>query len=100
MKKALLLVGVHAGVLVTTSLVTRLFGLLPYLDSHGIRYVSLIVVCLVWGITGALISLTVPRSAANGVTGDHELPHRTKIFADGGPERITKLIPCAGWAAT
>lgn len=78
MKRVLLFVGVNAGVLITISLVTRLFGLQPYLDGYGINYTSLMIFCLVWGMAGALISLAISRGVAKWTMGVKIIDPRTR----------------------
>jgi len=44
-------------VVITVSLLLNILGVRPYLTHSGIDYRSLLLFCLVWGMSGAFISL-------------------------------------------
>ncbi len=51
-------------VIVTISIVMKLFGLGHYLNERGIDYVSLLAFCSLWGMGGSLISLLLSKKLA------------------------------------
>jgi heat shock protein HtpX len=68
-KRILLFVLVNILVLVTISLVLRLFGLDRYLESARLNYTALAAFCLLWGMGGAFISLAISRWMAKFAMG-------------------------------
>jgi heat shock protein HtpX len=68
-KRVLLFILLNAAVIVALSLVIDLFGIRPYLDQSGMDYRALLIFCLVWGMTGAMISLWLSRLMAKWMMG-------------------------------
>jgi heat shock protein HtpX len=56
-------------IIVTISIVTSLLGVRPYLTASGIDYQALMIFCLIWGMTGSLISLALSRVMAKWMMG-------------------------------
>jgi heat shock protein HtpX len=56
-------------VMVTLSIILNLFNVKPYLNAYGLDYRSLMIFCLVWGMGGALISLSLSRVMAKWLMG-------------------------------
>lgn len=56
-------------VIVMISLVLNLFNIRPFLSHYGIDYKSLMIFCLVWGMGGAFISLSLSRVMAKWAMG-------------------------------
>lgn len=51
-------------VVITISVILRLFGVAPYLRPYGLDYNSLAIFCLIWGMGGAFISLLLSKQMA------------------------------------
>lgn len=51
-------------VIVTISFTLNLLGVAPYLSAKGINYSDLLIFCLVWGMGGAFISLSLSKFMA------------------------------------
>ncbi len=51
------------------TLVLNIFHVQPYLTAHGIDYSSLMIFCLVWGMVGAFVSLSLSRIMAKWMLG-------------------------------
>lgn len=56
-------------VIAVISFIMYIFNLEPYLQSHGLNYMSLAIFCLIWGMGGALISLAISRIMAKWAMG-------------------------------
>ncbi len=56
-------------VIMMISLILNLFNIKPFLSQYGINYSSLMVFCLIWGMGGALISLSLSRIMAKWAMG-------------------------------
>jgi heat shock protein HtpX len=56
-------------VMITISILVQLLGIGPYLNRQGIDYSQLALFCLVWGMSGSLISLAISRISAKMITG-------------------------------
>lgn len=56
-------------IVLTISLVTRLLGVDRYLSASGMNYQALMILCLVWGMGGAFISLLVSKMVAKWTMG-------------------------------
>lgn len=69
MKRIVLFVITNILVVMTISIVTNLLGVNRYLTAQGIDYQALLVLCLVWGMSGSLISLAISRQTAKWMTG-------------------------------
>lgn len=68
-KRIFLFLAVNILVVVTISLVLNLFNVRPFLNAYGIDYQSLMIFCLVWGMGGAFISLSLSRIMAKWLMG-------------------------------
>jgi heat shock protein HtpX len=60
---------VNALVLVTISLILNLLNVKPYLTQQGLDLNSLLIFCLIWGMVGAFISLSLSRIMAKWMMG-------------------------------
>ncbi len=63
-KRIFLFLVINALVVVTLSIILNLLNVRPYLTAYGLDYKSLMIFCLVWGMGGALISLSLSRIMA------------------------------------
>lgn len=68
-KRILLFVALNLLVIMMVTLVLNIFHVQPYLTAHGIDYSSLMIFCLIWGMAGALISLSLSRIMAKWMLG-------------------------------
>jgi heat shock protein HtpX len=68
-KRIFLFAVVNLLILVTISIVLNLLGVQPYLTAYGIDYRQLMIFCLVWGMGGAFISLSLSRIMAKWMMG-------------------------------
>ncbi len=68
-KRISLFLLVNLLVVVTISLVVNLLGVKPYLTAYGIDYESLFVLCFIWGMGGAVISLLLSKRMATWMMG-------------------------------
>lgn len=69
MKRIFLFFLVNAGVLITISALVQLLGLGRYLGGYGLDLQGLMVLCLIWGMAGSLISLAISRMTAKWLMG-------------------------------
>ena len=63
-KRIALFIGTNILVIATISIVINLLGLHGYLSAYGINYQQLALFCLVWGMTGSIISLLISKFIA------------------------------------
>jgi len=63
-KRVFLFMAVNLLVMLTISIVLQFLGIGHYLSARGVDYRSLAVFCLVWGMGGAFVSLTLSRVIA------------------------------------
>jgi len=68
-KRVLLFFLLNAAIIVTISLFLNLFNIRPYLSRSGIDYQVLLIFCLVWGLVGSFISLSLSRLMAKWMMG-------------------------------
>lgn len=68
-KRIFLFLALNFLVVLMISFILNLFNVRPYLQAYGIDYTSLLIFCLVWGMTGAFISLALSRVAAKWMMG-------------------------------
>ena len=68
-KRIVLFFLINILVIVTISLTLNILGVKPYLTSAGIDYYSLFIFCLIWGMGGAFISLSLSRVMAKWMMG-------------------------------
>lgn len=69
MKRIFLFVLTNILVVITISILVQILGVGRYLTAQGIDYESLAVLCLIWGMTGSLISLAISRIMAKMTMG-------------------------------
>jgi heat shock protein HtpX len=73
-------------VVASISILLRLLNIQPYLSAHGISYPDLMAFCLVWGMGGAFISLSLSRIMAKSMMGirldDPRLDPYRRLFSD------------------
>jgi len=64
MKRVFLFILTNILVVLTISILVQILGVGRYLTAQGIDYGSLATLCLIWGMTGSLISLAISRMMA------------------------------------
>ena len=97
LKRIFLFVLVNILVLVTISIITTVFGIQPYLNASGIDYNSLIIFCLMWGMSGAFISLALSRIMAKMMMGVQVInPDTHEPFQRELVQRVHRLARSAG----
>ena len=69
MKRVFLFLAVNFLVMITLSIVMSVLGIGHYLTPYGIDYTQLMGFCLVWGMGGAFISLSLSRIMAKWLMG-------------------------------
>ena len=68
-KRVFLFLLLNAIIIFTISLILGFLDVKPYLNKSGIDYQSLLAFCLIWGIAGSLISLSLSRLMAKWMMG-------------------------------
>jgi heat shock protein HtpX len=68
-KRVILFLIINLCVVVTLSFVLNLFNVQPFLSTYGIDVKQLLIFCLIWGMGGALISLSLSRIMAKWMLG-------------------------------
>lgn len=68
-KRVVLFLLLNAAVIVTVSVLLSFFDVRPYLARSGLDYQSLLIFCLIWGFSGAFISLALSRLMAKWMMG-------------------------------
>lgn len=68
-KRIVLFLLLNAVVLLTISVLLNFFDVRPYLTNLGIDYQALLAFCLIWGMTGSLLSLSLSRIMAKWMMG-------------------------------
>ncbi|MCB1177787.1 MAG: protease HtpX, partial [Leptospiraceae bacterium] len=63
-------------IMITISIVIRIFGFDRYLTAYGLNYTALMGFCFVWGMAGAFISLMISKSLAKMAMGVQEIDGR------------------------
>lgn len=76
-KRIFLFLAVNFLVVITISIILSILGIRPYLQAHGIDYWSLAIFCLIWGMCGAFISLSLSRVMAKWMMGVQIVPANT-----------------------
>jgi len=76
-KRIFVFMAVNLLVMVTISILLKVFGVQPYLTARGINYQSLLAFCLIWGMGGAFISLGLSRVMAKWMMGVQVIPPNT-----------------------
>jgi heat shock protein HtpX len=59
----------NLAVIITISIVMSLLGVEPYLTQYGLNYQALMIFCLIWGIVGSFISLSMSKFMAKKFMG-------------------------------
>jgi heat shock protein HtpX len=88
-KRVLLFLAVNFCVVMTISLLLKFFNIQPYLSHKGLQYNTLIVYCLIWGMTGSLISLALSRKMAKWLMGVHLID---PAHAAGPEQELVTLV--------
>jgi heat shock protein HtpX len=60
---------VNVAVMATVGFIVNFFGITPYINAYGINYQSLLIMCLLWGMVGSFISLSISRWTAKTMMG-------------------------------
>ena len=68
-KRIILFLALNFLVIFMISLILQLLHVRPYLEAHGLNYPSLLTFCFIWGVGGALISLSLSRIMAKWMMG-------------------------------
>ncbi len=68
-KRIVLFLAVNFLVVISISIITSFLGVPSYMAASGINYNALMVFCLLWGMGGALISLSLSRIMAKWMMG-------------------------------
>jgi heat shock protein HtpX len=63
-KRISLFLIVNVLVIITISIILNVLGVRPYITAQGLDYEALMAFCLIWGMTGAFISLGLSRIMA------------------------------------
>jgi heat shock protein HtpX len=78
MKRIFLFLALNFLVVISLSLVLNLLGVRGYITAQGIDYNSLMIFCLVWGMGGAFISLSLSRVMAKWMMGVQVIDPNTR----------------------
>ena len=81
MKRIALFILTNILVVLTISILLNLLGVRPYLNANGIDIQQLAIFCLVWGMTGSLISLAISRMMAKWTMGVKVIPRTSSEYA-------------------
>ncbi|PIS01217.1 MAG: protease HtpX [Chlamydiae bacterium CG10_big_fil_rev_8_21_14_0_10_35_9] len=68
-KRIFLFLSINFLVILMISFILHLFNIQPYLTHYGLDYNSLLIFCFLWGMIGALVSLSLSRFIAKSVMG-------------------------------
>jgi heat shock protein HtpX len=79
-KRIFLFLAVNFLVIVTISLVLNILNVKPFLNAYGIDYPSLMIFCLVWGMGGAFISLSLSKIMAKWMMGVQIIDANTRDY--------------------
>jgi heat shock protein HtpX len=77
-KRIVLFLALNFVIVMTISLIMRVFGVQPYITAYGINYQSLLIFCFIWGMGGALISLALSRVMAKWMMGVQVIDPQTR----------------------
>ncbi len=77
-KRIFLFLAVNFLVVVMISLLLNVLNIRPFLNSYGLDYPSLMAFCLIWGMGGALISLSLSRIMAKWMAGVEVIDPNTR----------------------
>ena len=68
-KRIFLFLALNFLVILMITFILNLFHVQPYLNAYGLHFSSLIIFCLIWGMGGAFISLSLSRIMAKWMMG-------------------------------
>lgn len=88
-KRVFLFLALNFLVIMMISLILNLFNIRPFLSHYGIDYSSLMIFCLIWGMAGALISLSLSRIMAKWAMGVEVIDPTT---ADGDLRQLLNIV--------
>jgi heat shock protein HtpX len=95
MKRFFLFILTNILVVLTISILVQILGVGRYLTAQGIDYGSLATLCLIWGMTGSLISLAISRMMAKFSMGVRVI-ERTSSEASWLVQMVEELSRKAG----
>lgn len=99
-KRISLFIIINLLVVITLSTLLSLLGVRPYLTAYGIDYQSLAVFCLIWGFSGAFISLALSRVMAKWMMGVRIIdPHTADPAKQSLVQAVHTLARSAGLSA-
>jgi heat shock protein HtpX len=81
MKRIVLFILTNILVVLTISILLNFLGVRPYLNANGIDMGQLAIFCLVWGMTGSVISLAISRMMAKWTMGVQVIPRTSSEYA-------------------
>jgi heat shock protein HtpX len=76
-------------VIAMVSIVLNLLNVRPYLNQYGLDYKSLLIFCLVWGMSGAFISLALSRKMAKWTMGVQIIDPSTHVPLES---KLVKMV--------
>jgi heat shock protein HtpX len=92
LKRIALFLAVNFLVIVTISILLSVLGVQPYLTAQGIDYYQLMLLCLVWGMGGAFISLGLSRVMAKWMMGVKVIdPNTTNAQGQALVQTVSRL---------
>ncbi len=66
-----LFIALNFVIILTISILMKVFNVQPYLNKHGLDIQSLAIFCLIWGMVGSLLSLAMSKMMAKWTLGVH-----------------------------
>jgi heat shock protein HtpX len=99
MKRVFLFVITNILVVLTISILLNVLGVQQYVSAQGINYSNLLTLCLIWGMSGSLISLSISRLSAKYMMGI-ELVDRNSPSASWVYSMVEDLARKAGLPCT
>jgi len=78
MKRIFLFLAVNILVVASVEILLHIFNVQPYLSAQGLDYNSLLWFCLIWGMAGSLISLSLSRIMAKWMMGVQVIDPNTR----------------------
>lgn len=88
-KRIALFIGTNILVMLSLSIVMKVFGIGNYVTQYGLDYGNLMVFCLVWGMGGAFISLMLSRIMAKMSMGVKVIDPQTR---DSGEQQLLETV--------
>jgi len=88
-KRIFLFLIVNFLVVIMISFILNFLNIRPYIESAGIRYKELLIFCLIWGMGGAFISLSLSRVIAKWALGVRVISPRTQ---DEEERKVLKIV--------